>query len=160
MKALYCGIFKYSPTNANPKLTLFKGKVSHGMLVERELEITLKRLESFKGSELCNPHNMYEIWRLKTLCFNMQVADEENVFYIMDKEYNILYETHDIWDEGNLSKTVENAMKEYGIDRSFWKTSDSLFELKHSIFVSESLTRFAEEMKQGKHPKASKYFNI
>lgn len=161
MKALYCGIFKYSSNNTNPKLNLFKGKVSHGMLVEHELERTLKSLERFKGSEMCEPHNMYEIWRLNTLAFNLQVADEENVFYIMDKEYNILYETHDIWDNGNFSKTVKNAMKEYGVeDIEYWETVDSLFELKHKNFVTAELKRYAEEMRQGKHTKALKYFNI
>jgi hypothetical protein len=79
----------------------------------------------------------------------------------MDKEYNILYETYDIWDGGDFSKTVKNAMKEYGVEsREYWQSVGSLFELKHRNYISAELTRYAEEMRQGKHPKASKYFNI
>ena len=79
----------------------------------------------------------------------------------MDQEYNILYETHDIWKGGNFSKVVKKAMKKYGVeDPKYYCTDYTLFEIKHHNYVLSELARHTEERKQNKDKENLKYFKI
>ena len=53
---LFCGVFKYSPNNTNPKTSLKKAE-THNFY---ELELCKSSLEKLrgKGLVLCDPYNM------------------------------------------------------------------------------------------------------
>lgn len=143
--AHYYGIFKYSPNNLSPKLV--DEKHWKYKIIQEEIQRNNKWIEEISKEWEKGAWLEHETKRVEVTNFNLQVLDTEQVFYVADKDFNILVETHDVWNHGDFSKSVKNIMKEYGINSKSnrIRTDSTLSELKENIRVHEELSKITPE---------------
>lgn len=142
--AKYHGRFKYSPNNPNP--TVYTP--DEGIYAEA-INCLVGKYKIDKLAELKLIHNpteyqMEKIEEIERDIYLATVKPENNVYYIMDENYNIIFETNKIFKWGNFTDQINKKMIRYNLTKEDFRTESTLDMLKERIRIDNELKKIAK----------------
>lgn len=149
MKGKYKGIFKYSPTNLNP--TQWKKGDEWYSILSPEIQSGERFLTAMMSISTTPEMTNFLQKEHDKKMFNLLVKQENNIFYIADEDFNILFETSNIWYQGNFTDDVINAIDRFGLkeDTSQFRLEATLDDLKEAIRMDQHFNDIPSDFYDG-----------
>ena len=144
MTPTYYGIFQYSPNNNNPSLFKegdwqYKNCLDRIRDAEEFFNMRMERHNAEEPSEIREFIIAERIREFELEVLSLKVKPENNVFYIADEEFNILFETNKIFKKGHWTKEVLKGMDKFGLnfeDSGRIRTDGPLEQLKENVRIN------------------------